>query len=206
MASTPKISGFCEISNGMLFINNNKVFESSENTFESIIAETVSGYKIVHQRFGKMDRLAQLGYTCIELLLQNIDITKYKSDEIALLLSNNSSSLDTDFRFQKSTESIPSPALFVYTLPNIVLAEVCIKNKIKGENIFFISEIFDIDLMLLQINSLFDSGNIQACIAGWVEVFETNYRGVLFMIENNSNNKNSLDFTKENIIEIFKNK
>jgi len=203
MAQLPKITGFCEISNGKLFINNHNVFESNSNIFDKIIAEIINNFKVVHPRFGKMDRLAQLGYTCIEILLQNVDITKYKSDEIALLLSNNSSSLDTDLRFQKSIESIPSPALFVYTLPNIVLAEVCIKNKIKGENIFFISENFNIDLMLVQINELFNNTSTKACIGGWIEIFEENYKGFVFMVEKEFNN-NNIDFTKDNIIEIFK--
>jgi hypothetical protein len=58
----------------------------------------------------------------------------------ALVFANRSSSLDTDFKYQESINSqenyFPSPAVFVYTLPNICVGEISIKHKMQTENAF----------------------------------------------------------------------
>jgi hypothetical protein len=60
-----------------------------------------------------------------------------------IVLSNSNASLDADIKYYDSVANIPSPALFVYTLPNIVIGEISIKHSFKGENAFFIFDSFD---------------------------------------------------------------
>jgi len=197
------ITGYCEISNGCLLLNGKEVISSEVKTLEETLSTIVSSLNVVHPRFGKMDRLAQLGYTCVEVLLQgNENIRQYKPEEVCLMMSNSSSSLDTDFRYNSTLEGIPSPALFVYTLPNVVLAEICIKNGFKGENLFFISDSYDANSMYNQISVLFKTGRAKACISGWIEVFENSYRGVVFLVENKTT-QNSINFSIDNISAIF---
>jgi len=199
------ITGYCEISNGCLLLNGKKVISSEVNTLEETLSAIVSSLNVVHPRFGKMDRLAQLGYTCVEVLLQGKEsIRQYNPEDICLMMSNSSSSLDTDYRYNSTLEAIPSPALFVYTLPNVVLAEICIKNGFKGENLFFISNTYDTNFMFNQINTLFENGRAKACITGWIDVLENSYRGVVFLVENKTEqNKNSINFSIDNISAIF---
>jgi hypothetical protein len=200
-----KITGICEIAKGMVYLNGNKVHENDDQTLESTLSAVVPKFKVVHSRFGKMDRLAQLGYTCVEMIINNGNITQYNPDEVSIILSNNSSSLDTDYKYQNSTQTIPSPALFVYTLPNIVLAEICIKNKFKGENLFFISDKFDPSLLFEQASNLLENNKTGICICGWVEVFNDKYHGIAFIVENNNSSSGfSIDFNKENIANLIK--
>ena len=53
-----------------------------------------------------------------------------------MLLANAASSLHTDIRHQqlidREGDQAASPAVFVYTLPNVVSGEICIRHKIQG--------------------------------------------------------------------------
>jgi hypothetical protein len=68
-----------------------------------------------------MDRLSKLGFLAAEVLLKEIKLVpKYRPEQIAVVISNSNASLDTDLKYFESTKTIASPALFVYTLSNIV--------------------------------------------------------------------------------------
>ena len=203
-ANTYQISGYCEIANGSLFVNGKEEYHCHETSLESTLTNLVKEYSIIHPRFGKMDRLARLGYSTIEILLKQSQLTKYAENEVSLLLSNTSSSLDTDFNYQASIVQIPSPALFVYTLPNIVMAEVCIKNKFKGENLFFVSDSFNTFEFHNLITEMFANNRAKACIAGWVEVIGDSYRSVVFLAEKETNSNKISDLTLQHIENCFK--
>ncbi len=64
-------------------------------------------------------------------------------DETGIILSNANGSLDVDLKYAKTMQAGASPALFVYTLPNIVIGEISIRHKIKGENAFFVFKDFN---------------------------------------------------------------
>ena len=97
-----------------------------------------------------MDNLCKLGWLCSEILLKkdsgepNVDQQKLLQDvpaeSVCLLLCNANSSLDTDLRYFDTISQMASPALFVYTLPNIVIGEICIRNGFQGENMFLIRD------------------------------------------------------------------
>ena len=90
--------------------------------------------------------MSKIGIVGVELLKsQNDKIAQYADDQIALVFANKNSSAKTDLKFQKSYQekNAPSPSLFVYTLPNILIGEIAIKNKWYGENIFTVAENFD---------------------------------------------------------------
>lgn len=154
-----------------------------------------------YPRFYKMDQLSKLGWLAAELLLgDGFDATEYRPEEVAVVLSNASSSLDTDYRYFATVAEIPSPALFVYTLPNIMIGEICIRNKFKGENAFFVTGSFDAALIENYVRDLMETGNARACICGWVEVLADAYAAALFLIENKVT---ALSFTAENMNHLF---
>ena len=66
---------------------------------------------------------------------------------MALVLSNKSASLDTDRKHQETINNkdsyYPSPGIFVYTLPNIGIGEISIRHEIRGENAFFVFDVFN---------------------------------------------------------------
>jgi hypothetical protein len=150
-----------------------------------------------------MDKLSKLGYTTVEILISRHPVKDYADNAVGLLLSNNSSCLETDFEFQKSCSSIPSPSLFVYTVPNIVLAEICIKNKIKGENMFFISDVFNTSELYRLLLEMFENGRVEACIAGWTEVFNGKYQSIAIMLEKSRTSENAMLLSMENLEKYF---
>ncbi len=80
---------------------------------------------------------------------------------------------------------VASPAVFVYSLPNIVIGEICIRNGFKGENSFFISDRYDIPVQVNYINQLFKENIIDACICGWLELLGENYEAFLYLAVKN---------------------
>jgi hypothetical protein len=154
-----------------------------------------------YPKFYKMDLLSKLGWLAAELLLNDgFNAADYRPEAIAVVLANSSSSLDTDYKYFATVDDIPSPALFVYTLPNIVVGEICIRHKFKGENAFFILDSFDADFLAQYVHDLLENGPARACICGWVEVLGDNYTAALFLIEEKNT---GLSFTADNLNRCF---
>lgn len=165
-----------------------------------------------YPRFYKMDNLSKLGWLCTELLVTNDNqhgevragrlLRHLPPESVAVLLCNASSSLDTDHRYFTTVSEMASPALFVYTLPNIVIGEICIRNGFKGENLFFITKTFDADFIKTQVEYVMNDPQNLACICGWVELLDNEYKAALYLIERNNNSQNPT-FTTGNIQRIF---
>jgi len=149
-----------------------------------------------------MDRLCRLGFLATEILLQGgFNREKYPADQVAIVLANSNASLDTDIRYQETVKTIPSPSLFVYTLPNIMIGEICIRNHFKGENAFFVFRQFDATFMEQYVSNLLDNHLANACICGWVELLKEEYRAFLMLVEKEKLSRTLL-FTKKNISKI----
>jgi len=145
-------------------------------------------YQLNYPKFYKMDNLCKLAFITSELILKNNPLSeKYKAEDIAIVISNSASSMDIDQEHQRTISDknnyFPSPSAFVYTLPNILIAEIAIKNSIKGENAFFIFDTFDSTFMSEYVNSLINTGKATCCIAGWVDFYEGNYHAFLYTVE-----------------------
>lgn len=151
-----------------------------------------------------MDNLSKLGWLASEILLKDsLREGAYEPQTIGVVLANASSSLDTDMRYYESVKDIPSPALFVYTLPNIVIGEICIRQHFEGENAFFIFDEFDAGFIEQYISNLINNNILQACVCGWVELLGEQYKTVLFLVEK-AKEVAGISFTKENLIKIYK--
>ena len=141
-----EITSYCTIRNGKAISNGTEVFSGSGG-YDEFIKDLYRNLKIGYPKFFKMDRLSKLALVSSELLLINKSISEdYNAEKIGIYLANNASSLDTDRRHQDTIQNreeyFPSPAIFVYTLPNITIGEIAIKQKIKGPNLFFILDKF----------------------------------------------------------------
>jgi hypothetical protein len=139
-----------------------------------------------YPKFHKMDPLSKLGWLAAEVLLKDAPLSGYPPESVGLILANKSASLDTDLRYYDTVKDIASPALFVYTLANIVMGEISIRHGFKGENAFFTADAFDGEFMAGYISQLFLENAISACLCGWVEVMGPGYEVILHKVERTS--------------------
>src|ERR1700754_4127986 len=80
--------------------------------------------KLDYPKFYKMDQLSKLGWLASEVLLKDNPILgTMQPEDIGIVLTNANSSLDTDIKYLDTVADIASPAVFVYTLPNIMIGE-----------------------------------------------------------------------------------
>ncbi len=172
-----------------VLVNGVEVCKSAENNnLKDLLKGWYAELGIEYPKFFKMDHLSQLAFLGAEVLFRDADVIKqYASDEIAILLSNSSASLDTDKRYHETICSeeacFPSPAVFVYTLPSIMCGEIAIRHGIQGENNFFVCEQFDFSLLMEQSDLLFSQTNTQVCLVGWVQVDGNDYELIMYLIE-----------------------
>lgn len=198
------ITASCIITEGAVFKNEHSVFENRDATLQDLLLAVYKGFELAYPKFYKMDNLCKLGWLAAEVLLQNTDLNnRYRPAKIGLVIANANSSLDNDIKYQQTISDVPSPSVFVYTLPNIVIGEICIRNNFKGEHAFFIQENFDAKFIHQQVSYLLDQGILDACICGWAEVLGQNYKAALFLIERAGTQEHSLEFTPQNMTRIF---
>jgi hypothetical protein len=112
-----------------------------------------------------------------------------EKNSVALVFANRSASLDTDLKHQATIanphEYYPSPAVFVYTLPNICLGEISIRHQLKTENSFFVFDSYEQAEPFLQQYSqaLLAQGKAQSVLMAWVEFLEGDYRAIATLID-----------------------
>jgi hypothetical protein len=186
------------ISGNKIFKNGQLLFEHP-GTAEEFFDFSYKHLNLAYPKFHKMDQLCKLGILATEILLRDSGHDKkYGDTETGLILCNKHASLDVDLKYAKTIEAGASPALFVYTLPNIVIGEISIRHHFKGENAFFVFNNFDGNFIAKYVNGLFDGNLIRSCICGWVDVLREDYRASLFLIEKEYS-RNAVTFTTENL-------
>ena len=187
-------------------LNGKICFEAEPDTATStFLSALYRSLGINYAKFFKMDNLCKAGFLASELLLKDFTDREKNKEDMAIVLWNKSSSLDTDVRFQKTIESAdnyyPSPSEFVYTLPNIVIGEIAIRNKITGETAFCISENFDSEALFHYISYLFRQPDVNCVLCGWTEYFQANCEVVMYLLE--KDNDKYPEITVESITEIY---
>ncbi len=183
------ISAYCKIRSGKIIINDKNDFRNEQNlSTVDFLKSAYKHYQMGYSKFYKMDSLCKLAFVCSELLLKSNKITeKYNTEDIAIIIANSTSSLESDTEHQVTINNkenyFPSPTIFVYTLSNIMIGEIAIRNNIKGENTFFIFDKFDAHFMSSYINSLLNTNKAKCCITGWIDFYENKYDAFLCTIE-----------------------
>jgi hypothetical protein len=195
------ITATCIISDHVVHMNGKAVFEAPATGGQGFLLSVYQHTDVQYPKFYKMDNLSKLGWLACELLLrQGFRRTDYRPEEIAVILSNANASLDTDYKYFETVKDIPSPAVFVYTLPNIMIGEICIRHQFKGENALFVFESFNAAFLAQYVHGLMESGSARACICGWVDVLGEEYKAALFLIEEAAG---EMPLTAENLNKLF---
>ncbi len=139
---------------------------------ERLLTDLYRRYVGDYPKFFKMDLLSRLGFLGTELLLQAEGTERFVSrEDRAVIFGNRQASLQNDTDYLRTITNpdqyYPSPALFVYTLPNIVTGEIAIRNKYYGETCFYVAdnaaELLSLAELTLQTTAH------QSALVGWVE-------------------------------------
>ena len=123
-------------------------------TGDKMLVELYRRYVGDYPKFFKMDTLSRLGFIAAEMLLKHSEFriliprerlfqNSDRFSDAAVILANKSASIKNDTEYLATISNgnyYPSPALFVYTLPNIVTGEIAIRHHIQGETAFYILE------------------------------------------------------------------
>lgn len=128
-------------------------------------------------KYFKMDTLSKAGFVSTELLLKKMGERRCDSEEFirsrAIVLFGSTASLCADRNYQETIQDkdnyYPSPALFVYTLPNIVTGEIAIRNHWRGETSFYVLEEPDAAQMAFHLACAFQDSDTESVLAGWVD-------------------------------------
>ena len=198
-----KISAYTIIRNNSVSKNDEVIFEHTKDAdADNFLLAAYQHFNLNYPKFYKMDNLCKLGIIATEALLKDnaIEDDPYTT---GIVLSNANSSMDTDIKYYDTVANIASPALFVYTLANIVIGEISIKHSFKGENAFFIFDSFDAGFITQYVSHLFETTAIKRCICGWVDLLGNNYEAVLFLVEKTNAATEAKAFTKENLNNIY---
>lgn len=122
-----------------------------------------------YPRFYRMDLLSKLAFVAVELLSIQMDSEGLKGYDV--MLFNRTSSFISDLKHYRTIRTdddfFPSPATFVYTLPNIMVGEIAIHHGITGSTSLYILPRKDQDTMQKVIRA--HAANSAGLIAGWVD-------------------------------------
>ena len=165
----------CLIEAGKIIQDGKVIFFMPESSFADFAKAAYQHFEISYPKFHKMDALSKLAFLAAEVLLKN-----HFNENTALVFANRSSSLDTDLRYQQSINDpenyFPSPAVFVYTLPNICVGEISIRHQLLTENAFFVLDEYDEQFLNAYSKQILKSKKASQVLCAWVELLGENYQ------------------------------
>ncbi|MDR3007536.1 MAG: hypothetical protein LBV59_06345 [Sphingobacterium sp.] len=191
-----QISRHCRMDTQGVYRNGEQISVEASPDFASFSKSLYYSLGTSYPKFFKMDNLSKLAWLGAELLLKDEQTTN-----IAIVLSNRHSSLDTDLKhlatISDNEQYYPSPAIFVYTLPNVCIGEIAIRHNLQTENIFFVSEQFDSQLAVNYSNYLLNTKRAEKVLCGWVDYLQENYKLVLYLVEKTGILAHNLDVVRQ---------
>ena len=166
---------FVVLNQGFVSVNG-RVLEH-ESTGNALLSELYHNHIADWPKFFKMDTLSKAGFVATELLIKEIGERRCKSEEYirsrSIVLFGSTASLCADRNYQETIQDkdnyYPSPALFVYTLPNIVTGEIAIRNHWRGESSFYVLEAPDAEQMAFHLACAFQDSVTESILSGWVD-------------------------------------
>jgi len=156
-----------------------------------------------YPKFHKMDPLCRLGFIAAELLFSVSPMQN--GDNHAVIAIGHGGSIVNDTRYHKTIAHpdayFPSPAVFVYTLANIVTGEIAIRHKIYGESSSYLISTFDPATITQLLLSTFADSGINRITGGWIDCNDDNDFSLRFVTIDRTTPANDIQkFFKSNPI------
>ncbi len=199
------IANHCTIIHNSIYLDGQRWWEEDPSLpFGSFAKNVYKANGVGYPKFFKMDALSKLAFLGAEVLFAESGILKPGEDNrVGIVLSNRAASLDTDRKHQADIDDpqqyFPSPATFVYTLPNIAIGEICIRHKLFSENAFFVFESFDAGFLAKYAASLIHNKKENSVLCGWVDIDGEHYHAFFYLVTT----KGTTEHTAENILTLF---
>lgn len=165
-------------------VKNGETTALPDGTFKEVARHIYDQLGISYPKFFKMDAPSKLAFLTSELLIkESTHSQELAGADVGLLFATKSGCMQSDIKHYESyvddDNFFPSPAVFVYTLPNIMLGEVCIRHKIQGEATCLMMDKFDEKMVFKYSSDLINRENYRYCIAGWIDVLNDQFSAQL---------------------------
>ncbi len=183
-----------------LWLNSHTFLRSNEDDVTMVAADIYRQSGISYPKFFKMDALSKVAFLGASFTIPKE--IKEDKNHVAVVISSESGCLEVDKKFDESRADIASPALFVYTLPNIMLGEICIATGFKGEQMCFLTNEPDADLMDFYVMDLIQNRGTQAVLCVHAEATQAGISAAFVWV---SKEPSTLPFNQQNLKKIFSN-
>lgn len=199
MNSTTYIKSYCRITNEKIIRDGDLILENQSETISDFLKEAYKLSEANYPKFHKMDLLCKAAFIAAEFISKK---EKIHETYTALVLSNKSSSWVSDEKHAEaiySEDSMASPAVFVYTLPNIALGEISIRHQLFSENLFLIFDKFSPEKLIPYAQFLLAKNKAEMVLTGWVEVEEHKLDILIYLV----GNQGETEHTIENVTNLY---
>ena len=172
--TTISVVSQCDIIDEAVILNGKTIVTRNADS-DNWLTDIYRHISMSYPKFFKMDNLCKAGTLAAELLLRDLDFNRENvKPDWAVVLMNSASSLDDDRHYQTTIQDAenyyPSPAVFVYTLANIVTGEIAIRHKIGGESSFYVLSAFSTEQMEKMVSQCFAANpELTHIICGWTD-------------------------------------
>lgn len=172
------------IGDGSVKVDGEVVFADENADYHAFIRDAFKAGGGQNMKFYKMDDFCKLAYVAADRLLDGID---FGEEECGMVLSGRYGCLDTDMKHQQIIDSEgdagASPAVFVYTLPNVAAGEVSIRHHIKGENTWFWSDDRQMRDIRQYAGLMMAAQDLKYCMTGYFDCIAGKYEAVFKLLE-----------------------
>lgn len=172
------------ICDGSVKVDGEVVFADENADYHAFIRDAFKAVGGQNMKFYKMDDFCKLAYVAADRLLEGID---FGEEECGMVLSGRYGCLDTDMKHQQIIDSEgdagASPAVFVYTLPNVAAGEVSIRHHIKGENTWFWSDDRQMRDIRQYAGLMMAAQDLKYCMTGYFDCIAGKYEAVFKLLE-----------------------
>lgn len=138
-----------------------------------------AGFK--YPKFFKMDPLCKAGMLCLMPFADYLHAHPKGSEGGLLVFTDSGCRMADEEHLRLMRESATSPAVFVYTLPNIVLGEWSIFSRWVGYGQCFLINAFKTSYLAERISAFKADFPGAPVLAGWLSVSEDSLEGMLFI-------------------------
>lgn len=187
MIESLKVIASFEMDQQCIQHNGEVIDEISFTNASETLKERYKKYKLKYPKFHKMDLLSKA------VILGNYFIKKAipKNSTPLVMLFNESASMQSDLQhiYQYNAYDTASPGIFVYTLPNICIGEVCIKNDWKSPSGFLLFPKEHFEKYLETVAIEMSKNDSEYAFTGFVEVVEDDIFVALSVLQMNKENE-----------------